>query len=61
MSMRRSKAQRDDAAKLALQIRAVLQAKEAIDMICSTFRVSKTTARHLIRRGIFLSVNQGTK
>jgi hypothetical protein len=61
MTMRRSKAERDDTAKLALQIRMAMGAREAVKMVRGAFSVSETTARHLIRRGVFLYVNQGAE
>lgn len=61
MTARYSKSKRDDMAKLAIQIASVLPVSEAVAFIKFNFKVSETTARHLIRRGVFLYVNQGAE
>jgi hypothetical protein len=55
------KSNRDDRAKLALQFARILPVSEAVSCIKAAFSVSETTARHLIRRGVFLAVNQGAE
>jgi hypothetical protein len=56
-----NKSKRDDMAKMALQFARILPVSEAVACIKAAFSVSETTARHLIRRGLFLYVNQGAK
>lgn len=48
---------RDDRARLALAFAQNLPASIAKAAVAEMFRVSKTTARHLIVRGKFLAVN----
>jgi hypothetical protein len=61
MTNRIPKARRDELAKLSVGFVRKLGRKDTAALIRRAAGVSNTTAQHIIRRGIFLSVNQGER
>ncbi|WLB14803.1 hypothetical protein QIH87_50190 (plasmid) [Bradyrhizobium elkanii] len=61
MSGRIPKDKRDAIARISVGVMKKFGRKDAVELIKASCQVSDTTAQHIIRRGIFLSVNQGTK
>lgn len=56
-----AKDKRDAVARLSVGFVVKFGRRQTADLVKSVLKCSETTAQHIIRRGIFLSVNQGTK